>query len=175
MSGVNLRGLTVSECSYRRARKIVDNKPWGRKTVGDVLASLRKMKPGWNISSSSNNWDEGFRNIEIDVDVLKRMAEDPETMVRYKALILDLEDVVPKLEEWAEQNEGKALDFGIYLDQNGILKAKGIVRTLMGGEISTVFELPDNRPTWTELIQQKLESLREGRVEDAAGKKSWMV
>ena len=175
MSIVNLNGLSVSENSLRRARKIVENKPQnGRKSIDDVLASLRQMKPGWNISMSSADWGEGFRNIEIGSGVLNRMAECSETMVRYKALILDLEDVVPELEEWAENNEGESLQFRIILDGNGITKAEGLVRTLLGGEKRTTFELNTNANSWSSLIQQKLEALQQGRAENAEGERSWL-
>jgi len=173
MSIMNLGGLAVSESSYRKARQLVESKKeGGRKTADDVLASLREMKQGWTISTSSNDWGEGFRNIEISNSVLNRMANDPEMMIRYKAMILDLEDVVPELEEWKEQNPGQALEFGLAFDANNS-KAVGIVRTLMGGEIRTVFDLPDDRPSWAQLIEQKLESLRQGQTEDATGSTSW--
>ena len=42
----------------------------GRRTADDVLASLREMMPGWNISTSTADWGEGFRNIQIDRDIL---------------------------------------------------------------------------------------------------------
>jgi len=174
MSIINLGGLSVSESAYRRARKLVENKLEGRKSANDVLASLRQMMPGWNISTSSSNWGEGFRNIEIDNATLNRMANDPEAMVRYKALILDLEDVVPALEEWAQYNKGQSLEFGFMLEANGTLRALGIVRTLLGGELRTLFDLPNDRPTWETLITQKLEALQQGRTEDADGSQSWM-
>ena len=176
MSVINLNGLAVSKNSYQRARKIVDNKQEGaNKTGKDVLNSLRKMMPGWTIETSSANWSEGFRNIEICEIILDRMANCPESMVRYKALIFDYEDMVPELEEWARQNEGKSLEFGITIDANGVAKAEAIVRTLMGGEVRTVFDLtPDDKPTWADLIRQKLDSLNEGQIEEADGSKSWV-
>jgi hypothetical protein len=174
LSIVNLGGLSVTENSYRRARNIVENRTeGGRQSANDVLASLRQMMPGWNISTSSSNWGEGFRNIEIDSATLNRMAEDPEEMIRYKALILDLEDAVPVLEEWAQQNEGQSLEFGIFLDENGA-RAVGIMRALLGGEMRTYFELPNDRPAWPEIIRQKLEALREGQAQDADGTRSWL-
>ena len=174
MSVINLGGLSVSESSYRRARKIVENNN-EKKTAKDVLASLRQMKPGWNIyDSASGNWGAGFRNLEICPRILNRMAEDPEAMVKYKALILDLEDAIPALEEWAEQNGGKSLEFRFMLDTNGTTKAKGIVRNLMGGEMSTTFNLSNDRLTWADLISQKIEALNEGRSEGADGSNSWL-
>lgn len=172
MSMVNLNGLSVSESSYRRARQIVEKRPeGGRKSANDVLASLRQMMPGWNISTSSSNWGEGFRNIEISSSTLNRMAEDPEAMVRYKALILDLEDAVPAIEEWKQQNPGKSLEFGLSFEGNDTIRALAMVRTLLGGEYNTHFELPNDSPVWESLIRQKIDSL--GTGEDA-GSRSWL-
>lgn len=174
MSMMNLGGLAVSESSYRRARQLVENKQdGGRRTASSVLSSLRQMKPNWTISTSSNDWGDGFRNIEISNSVLNRMAEDPEAMIRYKAMILDLEDVIPELEEWQAQNPGQSLEFGLSFADNGETQAMAIVRTLMGGQIRTVFDLPDDRPSWADLIQQKLEALQQGQTQDAYGSTSW--
>ncbi|MDR2168334.1 MAG: DUF6033 family protein [Clostridiales bacterium] len=171
MAVVNLGGLSVTESSYRKARGIVENKAGGgRKSAGDVLSSLRSMMPGWNISTSSANWGEGFRNIEIDVNTLNRMARDPEAMVRYKALILDLEGVVPSLEEWAAQNPDaeKSFEFGITMALDGMVTAVAMMRTLLGAETRTTFELPSDRASWAELITQKLNALNEGRAENVS-------
>ncbi|MCL2398437.1 MAG: hypothetical protein FWC91_01670 [Defluviitaleaceae bacterium] len=174
MSVVNLGGLSVSKNSYRRARQIVENKQGGtKKTAADVLASLRQMKPGWTIDTSSSNWGPGVRNLEICSDILNRMAEDPDAMVKYKAFILDLEDLVPELEKWAQQNEGKSLDFKFVLDTDGT-RAISMVKTLLGGEKRTTFELPNDGSSWAELINQKLAALNEGRAESADGSSSWL-
>jgi len=176
MSIVNVGGLSVSKNSYRRAREIVDNKPeGGKKTAADVLASIRQMKPGWNISTISDNWGPGVRNLQIGSGILERMAEDPEAMIRYKALILDLEELVPELEEWARQNEGSTLEFRITLDSD-TTRAMAVVRTLLGSEMRTTVELPSNGTgtSWADLIRQKLDNLREGQAEDAYGERSWL-
>jgi hypothetical protein len=176
MGMVRLGALNVTQASYNRAREIVDNKPKGeKKTAEDVLASLRKMKPGWTISTTSADWTKGVRNIEIDYDVLERMAEDPETMVKFKALILDLEDAVPALEEWLKENPGTSMTFAFDIAANGNLKAVALLRTLMGQEVRTAFELYDDKTTWSGMIKQKLDALAQGQVEDAEGNRSWVV
>ena len=179
MSIVNLKGLAVSENSYRRARQIVEEKQkpeGGRKSANEVLSSLRNMMPGWTITTNARDWGNGMRNIEISESILDRMAEDPEAMVRFKALILDLEDKVPELEEWAQQNYGRTLEFGITWDPDGSsTRAMGIVRTLMGADIRTNFELSNSdTTTWADMIRQKLEALSEGQVQDADGSRSWI-
>ena len=176
MSIVNLNGISVSKASYQRAREIVENKPaTGRKSANDVLDFLRKKLPGWNISTSSRDWGEGFRNIEISHGVLRRMAENPEDMIKYKAIILDYKELVPELEEWQQQNPDVALQFGFEFDEEGNTRALAIVKTLLNSGTQTTFELPSNRSSWIDTIREKLDALNEGRVEDANGVRSWAV
>ena len=176
MSMVNFSGLSVSESSLRRARRVVEERPAGSiRTADDVLESLRKMMPGWTITTSSSEWVEGFRNIEIDRDILQQMADDPEKMAAYKALILDIAETAPELEEWGRQNPGQTIEFGVALAADGTVTALAIVRTLMGGEINTTFELPDDRSTWSDFIRERLDGLTRGEVEDAYGNRSWLA
>jgi hypothetical protein len=174
MSIVTLAGLTVSESSYRRARQIVNEQRGERKSTAEVLSSLREMMPGWTITTSASQWGDGARNIEISERTLERMAEDPEVMVRYKALILDLDEAVPQLEEWKRANPGRYIEFGLQMDENGNYRGLAMVRTLLGGEATTTFELPTERSLWADLILQKLDSLAVGQVTDAEGNRSWV-
>ena len=172
MGIINLNGLSVTESSYRRARQIVEDRPQARKSSSEVLDSLRQMMPGWTITTSASEWGNGARNIEISQRTLERMAEDPDAMVRYKALILDLDDAVPALEEWKRQNPGQYIEFGLMFNNDNI-QGRGMVRTLLGGEAETVFDLPaNNMSLWANLIMQKLDSLAEGQVTDAEGTRS---
>jgi len=179
LSIINLVGLSVTESSYRRARQIVENKPEvEERSAEDVLASLREMMPGWTITTCVSQWGSGGRNVEISQGILERMAEDPDVMARYKALLLDLEDAAPAIEEWQQQNPGKLLEFDLIMDGESV-RAMAIVRTLMGEEVSrTSFELPDDRPTWAELFRQKIDSIDEARVESptapADESRSWL-
>ena len=180
MSVVNMGAFSVSQASYKRARAAVENRPTGaRKTANDVLASLREMKPNWVISDRTTYaWGEGFRNLSICRNVLQRMADDPEAAVRYKALIFDLEDMIPKLEEWERENPDseKGMTFNLSLDLDGSVRAMAIVRTLLGGETRTEFGLNnENKTSWQDLITQKLSSLREGRGQEADGSSSWQA
>jgi hypothetical protein len=176
MSTVRLGGVTVSEASFNRAREIVNNKPrTGKMSTNDVLESLRQMMPGWTISTSSNDWGEGFRNIEICHDILREMAEDPSAMKKYKALLLDFEDAVPALEEWSLQNEGQSIQFGISIDSAGNISSLAVIRTLMGAETRTVFDLPDGKSSWTEVIMQKLGALNSGQADGADSSVSWIA
>ena len=169
MSIINLVGLSVTESSYRRARQIVENKPEvEERTAEDVLASLREMMPGWNITTCASQWGPGGRNVEISQSILQRMSEDPDAMVRYKALLLDLDEAAPAIEEWQQQNPGKLLELDLIMDDGGV-RAMAIVRTLMGEEVSrSTFELPDDRPTWAELFRQKIDSIEEAGRDNSA-------
>ena len=178
MSMMQLGALNVSTASYKRAREIVSNKPEGRKTTQGVLESLRKMMPGWTIVTDSSEWAKGVRNIEIDYDILQRMAEDPETMVKFKALIMDLEEAVPALEEWKRENPGTELTFKFDIAQNGYLQAVALLRVLLGDEtteISNTFNLYDHHKTWGGMITRKLDSLAQNQVVDSEGNRSWMA
>ena len=175
MSVVNLAGLKVSESSYRRARQIVNDRPQGtRKTSQEVLASLREMMPGWVITTCCSQWKDGARNIEISERTLQRMAEDPEAMVRYKALIFDIEESVPQLEALKRQHPGQYFEFGLFMDENGNYRGKAMMRNLLGGESTTIFDLPTDRSLWADMILQKLEGLSTGQVADFEGNRSWV-
>ena len=176
MSMVQLGAFKVTQASHNKAREIVGNKPQGtRKSTDEVLASLRKMMPGWTISTSKSDWTEGVRNIEIDEEVLQRMADDPDTMVKFKAIILDLEDAAPHLERWKEENPDSQLMFQFELLENGQLQAIALLKTLFGQEVETTFDMPTDRTTWGALVHGKLNALSQGRVEDAEGNRSWVV
>lgn len=176
MSMVQLGAFNVSRSSYTKAREIVNDKPKGtRKSTDEVLASLRKMMPGWTISTNKADWTEGVRNIEIDEETLQRMADDPETMVKFKAIILDLEEAVPHLERWKEENPDSQMTFSFELLENGQLQAIALLKTLFGQEVETTFEMPTDRNTWSGLFNGKLNALAQGRVEDADGNRSWVV
>jgi len=168
VSTVNLGRFSVTENSYRRARSIVESKSQGsRKTATDVLNTLREMKPGWTISTTTRDWSEGVRNIAIDNHTLNQMAEDPEAFIRYKALILDYADSVPAIEQWKEENPGQSLQFSI----NGTTQALVMIRTLMGGdEARSTFELPSDGSSWSDIITQKLQTLSQN-----PGERSWTV
>ncbi|MCL2226239.1 MAG: hypothetical protein FWB97_01220 [Oscillospiraceae bacterium] len=145
----------------------------GRKTADDVLASLREMMPGWTISTSSADWGEGMRNIQIDRNVLQAMADDPREFEKYKSMILDLENTVSELEEWKEQNPGQSLIFDISLDPDGNARATATIRTLLGVEQSASFDLPSDRASWGTFIRETLDALSQG--EDSSATKSWIA
>ena len=175
MSMTRIGALNVSTTSYNRAREIVRNKPEGRKTAQEVLASLREMMPGWTIVTDSADWSKGVRNIEIDYDVLERMAEDPETMVKFKALIMDLEEAVPALEAWKEEHPEASLKFHFDINQQGQLQAVAMLRTLLGEEVENRFDLYEHHGTWAGMITRTLDALAQNQVTDADGNRSWVV
>jgi len=179
MATVNLGRFSVTENSYRRAREISANKTQNasseRKTAQDVLGMLRDAKPGWVIDTHAGGWQEGVRNIQISPAILERMAADPEAFVQYKAFILDLEYVANDMEAWKEENPGYSLQFNFNLALEESVQAAASIRTLLGQTAQTSFELSENRSTWTEMINQRLGELREGRAQEADGSRSWMA
>ncbi|MCL2170872.1 MAG: hypothetical protein FWB71_01865 [Defluviitaleaceae bacterium] len=177
MSTINLGRFTVTEANYRRARDAANKKPAEGRTKESVLASLRQMKPGWAIHSNAEaaSWGAGVRNLEICADILGRMAEDPDALVHYKALILDLEAIVPAVEQWVSENPDYSLEFNFQLEHNGTLRAAAIVRTLLGGETRGEWILPASQGTWAEMISDKLNALAQGRTQDAQGNSSWQI
>jgi len=147
----------------------------GKKTADDVLASLREMMPGWTISTSTADWGDGFRNIQIDPEILRRMAEDPKEMEKYKNLILDFENMVSDLEKWSAENPGQSIIFEISLSSDGDATSMSIVKKLLGTETRTVFDLPEDRMSWADIIRQRVDALLQGQVEDEYGAKSWVT
>jgi len=176
LASSSLRGAAAPESAPVRAKKAEESKPEGViKTADDVLDYLREMMPGWTITTSSADWSEGYRNIEISRDILQSMADDPKEMEKYKSLILGLEQTVSELEKWGLENPGQSIELGVSLDAQGNATALAVVKTLMGAEIRTSFDLPGDKSSWAELIRQKLEALYQGKVEDANGAVSWIA
>jgi len=171
-----INGASALGSSPVSARQITPHKTdGGRKTVDDVLDSLRKMMPGWTISTSTADWGEGFRNIQIDRDILQEMADNPKAMEKYSALIRGFEDTVPALEKWGKENPGQSVEIGFSFDEKGNVSALAVIKTLMGIEKRTAFNLPSDKSSWAEIICAKLDALNKGQVEDINGAKSWVA
>ena len=175
MSMTNISGSSTQASSSVNSKPPVSNNPGGKKSVDDVLATLRELMPGWTISTTTTDWGEGFRNIQIDRDILQRMADDPNEMEKYKSLILGFENMVEDLERWGNENPGQSLIFQITLDNKDGVTSMSIVKTLMGIETRTEFELPEDRLSWVDFIRQRVDALLQGQVEDASGAKSWVT
>jgi hypothetical protein len=172
----NINGLSAYGAGSVRAKSNVENKPSsGRKSTDDVLNELREMMPGWTISTSTADWGEGFRNIQIDKDILRRMAEDPREMEKYKNLILKLEDTVPELEKWQQENPGVSLELGLSFDNHGNVTALATIKTLLGDEKSTTFQLPDNKSSWADFIRERLEALKQDFGDDINSTRTWIA
>jgi len=183
---VNINGSWVSPTSYQRARASVASmqEDGGRMSANDVLSSLQQMMPNWNISNNTSAFNgTGIRNIGIHPNVLRKMADDPEEMVRFKALVLDGEYTVPQHENWARQNGFEITGRGTIIDRDGNVSSWVMGRGGgRGDERRSLLELPEeDRPSWTELMRQQLESLRENnenearRLEDEGSTMSWRV
>jgi len=172
----NISGSPAQASSSVNSKQPVSNKnEGGKKTADDVLAALRELMPGWTISTSSKEWGEGFRNIQIDRDILQRMADDPKEFEKYKTLIQGFESMVDDLEKWGRENPGQSIVFEISFDNKGGVTSMAIVKTLMGVETRTEFDLPEDKQSWADIIRQRVDALLQGQVEDASGAKSWVT
>jgi len=176
MTIANISGVSNQASSSVKAKQNVENKPaGGKKSVDDVLAALREMMPGWTISTTTADWGEGFRNIQIDREILQRMADDPKEMEKYVSLIREFEKAVPELEKWGQENPGQSLVFQLSFDANGNATSMSIVKTLLGTETRTLFDLPEDRSTWADIIRERVEAITKGQIEEADGSKSWLT
>jgi len=174
MSMTNISGAPATS-SVNSKQPVSSKSDGGKKSVDDVLATLREMMPGWTISTSTADWGEGFRNIQIDREILQRMADDPKEFEKYKSMILGFEDMVEDLEKWGQENPGQSIVFEISLDNKGGVASMSIVKTLMGVETRTEFELPRDVSSWVDIIRQRVDALLQGQVEDVTGAKSWVT
>ena len=176
MTMANMGGPSALYSSSIKTKQVTQNKPeGGKKTADDVLNHLRELMPGWTITTSSADWGEGFRNIEIDREILQQMADDPRAMKKYTDLLLGLEDMVPDLEKLQQDNLWKSVELGISLDANGNASVLAVIKTLMDTEIRTSFELPGDKSSWADFIRERLEALSQGQVDDVTGSRSWIV
>jgi len=176
MSMTNISGTPTNASSSVNTKQPVSKHDGGKKSVDDVLASLRDSMPGWTISTSSADWGAGFRNVQIDPAILQRMADDPKEYEKYKALILSFEDMVEDLEKWGNENPGQSLVFQISLNNEDDSLSVSIVKTMLDGiETRTEFNLSEDRQSWADIIRQRVDALLQGQVEDASGAKSWLT
>jgi len=176
MSTTNIGGSPTQASSSVNSKQPVSTKSeGGKKTADDVLAALREMMPGWTISTSKADWGAGFRNIQIDRDILQRMADDPKEMEKYRSLIQSFEGMVEDMEKWGRENPGQSVVFEISVDNINGVTSMSIVRTLMGAESRTQFDLPEDKQTWIDIIRQRVDALLQGQVEDITGAKSWIT
>ena len=132
-----------------------------KKTADDVLASLREMMPGWTISTTTSDWGEGFKNIQIDREILDRMANDPAEMKRVSSMIQGFESAVPELEKWQEQNPGQSLVLSLMLDEHGNTTGTATIKTLLGAESNTTFD--PSEPSWLENLMKQLNTPVQGQ------------
>ena len=175
MSMTNISGSSTQASSSVNSKQPANKNEGGKKTADDVLAALRDLMPGWTISTTTADWGEGFRNIQIDPAILERMANDPKEFEKYKAMILEFENVVGDLEKWGQENPGQSIIFQLSLDAAGKATSLSIVKTLMGAETRTAFDLPEGRETWADIIRDRVEALIQGKFEEADGSKSWIT
>jgi len=92
---VNIKNNVVSAASYRRARELVTNNHesfgTGRAAQGNVLSALQQLTPNLNISTNMQPFSSfgGSMNLGIHPAMLRKASDNPEEMVRLKALVME--------------------------------------------------------------------------------------
>ena len=164
---VNINGSWVTQASYQRARSLVkEREEGGRNSGNNVLASLRQAMPGWNISTNMQPFSgTGIQNIAIHPSMLRKAANDPDEMVRLKALVMDSEKANSSLGAWARQSGSQVISNGFIIDADGNTKSWGKSISRTGPERRSILDLPqNNRPSWAELMRKHLDSLLEANL-----------
>ena len=174
MSVVNINGSIVRQSAYQQARASVANMQGGSLNTGGVLAAIQQLRPNTNVSTNTAAFSGGGRmNLSIHPAMLRRAGNDPEEMVRLKALAIDhMNGMVDTVQRFA--NRGIEITaVGSVIHEDGTSSGWMMGRSKGANEIRTQFELPEGeRTSWAEIMQQKLEELLESRTDET---RSWMV
>ena len=89
MSGANINGTVVRQSAYQQARASVENMQGGNLRPGDVLAAIQQLTSSVNVSTNTRDFSgNSGMHLGIHPSMLRRAADDPEELVRLKALAL---------------------------------------------------------------------------------------
>ena len=177
MNGINVNGSWVSHESYHKAVALTEDKQENANTRS-VANSVWQMFSGWGKSNESEPFNVGgVHNVSIHPQVFRDMANDPEKMVEMKARFLD--DI--KFQKWGvEQLKAKGVQviaMGTVYNADGSSSAWSITRTEdTRSKRRSLIEIPkEEKPTWSELIRQHMEQLRESQLSHTARGQIWTV
>ena len=181
MGVANILGTVVTQSSYQQARASVSNMPSGNLRPNDVLATIQQLRPNVTVSTNTSPFSGGGMNLGIHPEMLRRAADDPEEMVRLKALSID---ILNGLENSVRGFESRGITVyarGVIIHEDGSSSGWGIVRGPdLREERRAQFELPeDDRPSWVELMRQRLEEImqeeenRSQHLEHENATRSW--
>jgi len=172
MDVANIMGTVVTQSSYQRARASVANMQSGNINSGGVLSAIGQLTQGTSVSTNTQPFVGGGQsNIGIHPAMLRRASNDPEEMVRLKALALDVHEMQTASIRWHEARGITVLAMGTIIHEDGSSSGWSITRSPdLRSERRTQFELPeDDRPSWVELMRQHMESL------DEHATRSWTI
>jgi len=149
---LGIGGGAVSKASYHRARELVGNLPQDGRNQ-NIMSTMNQL-----FGANST------RSLTIHPSVLQRMADDPDMMIRYTALVLDMEEAATNFERMVSSIPGARLvSHGYTINADGFINSvTSIQLPSIGGQNQSSFELPEDeeeRYTWAELMRQHLESL----------------
>jgi|GEM_PF-721169 len=187
MDVANINGSVVSQSAYQQARASVANMQGGNQSIGNILSTIRQLVPGLNVSTITEPFSGSGANLGIHPEILRRAADDPEEMVRVKALAMDAYIGETAFRQGMEARGITVHAHGTIIHEDGTTSGWAIVQGPDLRERRTQFELPydydeDDRPSWAELMHQQLEeAMREAEenqpnhLEDEEATRSWMA
>ena len=159
MSVVNINGSVVRQSAYQQARASVANMQGGNLNAGGVLASIQQLNANVNVSNNTSAFSGNTgMHLGIHPAFLRRAGNDPEEMVRLKALAIDhMNGMVDTVQRFA--NRGIEITaVGSVIHEDGTSSGWMMGRKNPTREIRTQFELPESdRPSWVEIMQESIE------------------
>ena len=177
MNGINVNGSWVSQESYQKAVDLTANHQENA-TAKSVASSVWQMFSGWGQSTNTEPFNVGgLHNVSIHPQVFRDMANDPDKMVEMKARFLD----TIKFQQWGvDQLKSKGVQviaMGTVFNADGSSSSWSITRNPdTRAQRRSLIEIPkDEKPTWSELMRQHMEQLRESQLSPTAMGKSWTV
>ena len=184
MNVVNIGGSIVRQSAYQQARASVENMQSGNLNAGGVLAAIQQLNSNVNVSNNTSAFSgNSGMHLGIHPAFLRRAADDPEEMVRLKALAIDhMNGMVDTVKRFADRGiEISAVGSVIHAD--GTSSGWMIGRKADSSERRTLFDFPeDDRPSWVELMRKHLEeAMREAEenqpshLEDENSTRNWMA
>jgi len=160
MSVVNIGGSIVRQSAYQQARESVANMQDGNLNAGSVLAAIQQLNSNVNVSNNTSAFSGNTgMHLGIHPAFLRRAGNDPEEMVRLKALAIDHVDAMSASARSFASQGITVIAQGSVIHEDGTSSGWLITRSPdLRGERRTQFELPESdRPSWAEIMQESIE------------------
>ena len=172
MSVANILGTVVSQNSYQRARASVANMQGGNLRSGDALSMVQQFVQGTNVSTNTSPFSgSGTANLGIHPAMLRKAANDPEQMVRLKALAMDISEAQAASTRALESRGITVIARGAIIHEDGSSSGWSITRSPdLRGERRSQFQLPESdRQSWVEIMRENIERAMEN------GSRGWRI